>query len=56
MNSEAADVELDQRKLNQMKVEILKKEQDNLKTGEIPAEGMADQIKNIITNVARQTF
>lgn len=47
---------LDEKKLNQMKAEILRLEQRNLKTGETPAEGMADQIKTIITNVARQTF
>lgn len=48
--------ELDEKKLNQMKAEILRLEQSNLKTGELPAEGMADRIKTIITNVARQTF
>lgn len=56
MYDDMNDQALDERKLNQMKVEILRLEQENLKTGELPAEGMADKIKNIITNVARQTF
>ena len=48
--------ELNEKKLNRMKAEILYLEQTNLKTGELPAEAMADRIKTIISNVARQTF
>lgn len=55
-DDEKNEHELDEKKLNQMKAEILRLEQSNLKTGELPAEGMADRIKTIITNVARQTF
>lgn len=56
MSNTGMSTELDERKLNQMKLEILKLEQENMNTGELSAEAMADRIKNIITNVARQTF
>ena len=56
MNKRRGGKQLDEKKLLQMKLEILKLEQENIKTGEVTAEGMADMIKNIIINVARQTF
>lgn len=47
---------IDRRKLNAMKVKILKAEQDNLRNREKTSEQMAELIRKIITNEARKGF
>ena len=54
MNNGGNARHLDDDKFKQMIVEILRLEQENIKTGDKPAEEMADLIKNIIANVSRQ--
>jgi len=48
--------DLNKKKLNQMKVEILKAEQDNLKTKERPNDEMVDIIRKIIVAEVRKTY
>jgi len=48
--------DLNEKKLNQMKVGILKAEQDNLKTREKSNDAMVDTIRKIIENEARKSF
>ena len=48
--------QLDQSKLNQMKVDILKTELENIKTGEKPYGEMTRIIRNLIINDAKKTF
>ncbi len=47
---------VDEKKLNAMKVKILKAEQDNLKTREKTSEQMAELLKQIIAKEARKGF
>ena len=48
--------ELNTKKLDQMKVEILKVERDNLKTREKSNEAMVETIKKIIVNETRKKY
>lgn len=48
--------DLNEKKLNQMKVDILKAEQDNLKTREKPTEAMVEAIRKIIVNEAKKSY
>jgi len=54
--SDFAQSELDEKKLNQMKVAILKAEQDNLKTREKSSEEMSDIIRKIIIEEEKKTY
>lgn len=47
---------LDEKKLNQMKVEILRIEQNNLKTKEQTNESMAESIRKIIVTEVNKTY
>jgi len=48
--------DLNEKKLNQMKVAILKAEQDNLKTRERPNEEMVDVIRKIIVEEIKKAY
>lgn len=48
--------DLNEKKLNQMKVAILKAEQDNLKTREKPNDEMVDTIRKIIVEEVKKTY
>jgi hypothetical protein len=48
--------DLNEKKLNQMKVAILKAEQDNLKTRERPNEEMVDVIRKIIVEEVKKAY
>ena len=50
------EITVDQKKLNKMKVKILKAEQDNLKTHEKKSEEMVDLIRRIIVSEAKKGF
>ena len=54
--SEFRQSDLSEKKLNQMKVDILKAEQDNLKTREKPNDEMVDAIRKIIVEEVRKTY
>lgn len=47
---------IDSKKLNEMKVRILKAEQNNLKTREKTTDEMVDCIRKIIASVAKKGF
>ena len=47
---------IDPKKLNAMKVKILRAEQENLKTREKTSEQMADYIRKIIAHEAKKSF
>ena len=47
---------LKEKKLNQMKVAILKAEQDNLKTREKSNDAMIDTIRKIIVEEVKKTY
>lgn len=47
---------LDPKKLNAMKVKILRAEQENLRTGVKTAEAMAEQIRRIIASEVKKGF
>jgi hypothetical protein len=48
--------DLNEKKLNQLKVAILKAEQDNLKTREKPNEEMVDVIRKIIVEEVKKAY
>jgi len=48
--------DLNEKKLNQMKVAILKAEQDNLKTRQKPNDEMVDDIRKIIVEEVKKTY
>jgi len=48
--------ELNEKKLNQMKLEILRLEQSNLKTREKTADAMIDAIKKIVVDEAKKSY
>ena len=48
--------DLNEKKLNQMKVAILKAEQDNLKTRERPNEEMVDFLRKIIVEEVKKAY
>lgn len=50
------EVTIDPKKLNKMKVKILKAEQDNLKTHDKKSEEMVDLIRRIIVSEAKKGF
>lgn len=50
------EITVDPKKLNKMKVKILKAEQDNLKTHEKKSEEMVDLIRKIIVAEAKKVF
>ena len=54
--SEFRQSDLNEKKLNQMKVTILKAEQDNLKTRERPNDEMVDVIRKIIVEEVKKTY
>ena len=54
--SEFRQSDLNEKKLNQMKVAILKAEQDNLKTREKPPDAMVDVIRKIIVEEVHKTY
>ena len=47
---------IDPRKLNVMKVKILRAEQENLRTREKTSEQMVDHIRKIIAHEAKKSF
>lgn len=53
---EETSTALSEKKLNQMKVEILRLEQSNLKTREKPDGAMVDAIKKIIVDEAKKSY
>jgi len=53
---EEANTTLSEKKLNQMKVEILRVEQNNLKTREKPDGAMVDAIKKIIVDESKKSY
>lgn len=48
--------ELNTKRLNAMKVKILKAEQENLKTRERPTDAMVELIRRIITDEAKKNY
>ena len=54
--SEFSQSDLNEKKLNQMKVAILKAEQDNLKTREKPNDEMVEVIRKIIVEKVKKTY
>ena len=54
--SESQNAQLNEKKLNRMKYEILKVEEENLKTRERPNEAMVELIRRIITDEAKKTY
>jgi hypothetical protein len=50
------ELELNQKKLEQMKVEILKVERDNLKTREKSTDAMVDALRKIIVTETKKNF
>ena len=48
------EITIDPKKLNKMKIKILKAEQDNLKTHEKKSEEMVDLIRRIIVTEAKK--
>lgn len=48
--------DLNEKKLNQMKVDILKAEQDNLKTREKSNDAMVDTVRKIIENEVKKSY
>jgi len=50
------DSSINPKKLNAMKVKILRAEQENLKTREKTSEQMADHIRKIIAHEAKKSF
>ena len=54
--SEYRQSDLIEKKLNQMKVDILKVEQDNLKTREKSTDAMVEIVRKIIENEVRKSY
>ena len=54
--SDVANAVLNEKKLNQKKVEILRLEQNNLKTREKPDGAMVDAIKKIIVDESKKSY
>jgi len=54
--SDSQSTELNEKKLNHMKYEILKAEEENLKTRERTNDAMVDLIRRIISDEAKKTF
>lgn len=54
--SETTNTVLNEKKLNQMKVDILTLEQNNLKTREKPDGAMVDAIKKIIVDESKKSY
>lgn len=54
--SSRQNIELDEKKLGQMKVEILRLEQKNLKTREKSNDAMVEVIRKIIINEVKKTY
>ena len=52
----ASGEQLNQKKLEQMKVEILKVERDNLKTREKTTDAMVDALRRIIVTETKKNF
>ena len=53
---DATNTVLNEKKLNQMKVEILRLEQSNLKTREKPDGAMVEAIKKIIVDESKKSY
>lgn len=49
-------IEIDEKRLNAMKLKILKAEQENLKTREKTNDQMVETIRRIITDEAKKSF
>ena len=49
-------IELDEKKLNMMKLKILQAERENLKTQEKTPIQMADKVRNIIIEEVKKSF
>ena len=54
--SELRQSDLNEKKLNQMKVDILEAERDNLKTREKTQEAMVDTIRKIIVEEVKKAY
>lgn len=54
--SEFKQDNLNEKKLNQMKVDILKAEQENLKTREKSTDAMVEAVRKIIENEVKKTY
>lgn len=54
--SDYRESDLNPKKLNQMKVDILKAEQDNLKTREKSNDTMVEVVRKIIENEVKKTY
>ena len=54
--SELKQSDLNEKKLNQMKVDILRVEQDNLKTREKSSDAMVETIRKIIESEVKKTY
>ena len=54
--SDSREGDLNKKKLNQMKVDILKAEQDNLKTREKSNDAMVDTVRKIIENEVKKVY
>jgi hypothetical protein len=54
--SEFRQSDLSEKKLNQMKVDILKAEQENLKTREKSTDAMVETVRKIIENEVKKTY
>jgi len=54
--SETRQTDLNEKKINQMKVDILKAEQDNLKTREKSSDAMVDVVRKIIVDEVKKIY
>ena len=54
--SELRQSDLNEKKLNQMKVDILQAEQDNLKTREKSTDAMVETVRKIIEAEVKKTY
>lgn len=54
--SDSANIQLDENKLNRMKLAILKAEQENLKTRERGDDAMVDLIRRTIIDEVKKTY
>ncbi|WP_176528280.1 hypothetical protein [Priestia megaterium] len=56
ISKKPTEIEIDQKKLNQMKLNILRAEQNNLKTREKTNEEMIETIRKIIEDEVRKNY
>lgn len=56
MNKNISNEDVDSRKINRLKIEILKIEKDNMKTKEKTFDSMVDSIKKIIMEEVNKIF